>query len=159
MPLSPGDPAPDFSLPGEAGTRARDDVAADGRVLLAFYKGSCPTCQLAFPVFGALEAAYGDAVPFVAVAQDALPEARAWLDDRGFTGPVLDDCAGGYTASADYDLDSVPSLYLIEDGRVVHFGEGWDVDDVRSLNTRLAALAGRDPIDLDLAGLPVFKPG
>lgn len=159
VPLFPGDDAPTFTLPGEDGDVAWPDLARDGRILLAFYKGSCPTCQLAFPFLARLEAAHGTATPVVAVAQDPLDEARAWLDERGFGGHVLDDRAGGYAASAAYDLDSVPTLFLVEDGRVTRTTEGWDREEIETWDEVLADRGGTPPARLDLAATPVFKPG
>ena len=43
-------PAPQFDLPGLAGDRTSlPDLLVSGPVLLAFFKVTCPTCQLTFP--------------------------------------------------------------------------------------------------------------
>lgn len=162
MALAPGSAAPAFSLPDDGGgTTALADLTAGGPVVLAFFKPTCPTCQLAFPVYGELARRYGDAVPFVAVTQDRLDVSRRWLDERRFPGPVLDDSAG-YPASAAYDLDSVPTLVLVgADGTVVHSTAGWDRDAVNAWDERLAAMTDRapSPVSVEGDGRPPWKPG
>lgn len=163
MTVAPGAPAPDLRLPGEDG----DDITlaeliAPGAAVLAFFKTTCPTCRLAFPVYGELHKRYGDALPVVAVSQDPLDRARPWLDDLGFDGPVLDDASGGYAVSAAYELETVPTTVLIGgDGTVRHVVEGWDREGVNEL----ARLLGDDtsrftaPVSTENDGRPPFKPG
>jgi peroxiredoxin len=161
MALAAGTPAPPFELPDDGGgTTSLEDLGAGGPVLLAFFKCSCPTCRLAFPVYGELARRYGDAVPVVAVGQDPVATSRPWLDDLGFTGRVLDDTPA-YAASAAYDLDSVPALVLVDGGTVVDASEGWDRDRVNAWDERLAAMTGREPspVSEDGDGRPPWKPG
>jgi peroxiredoxin len=157
-----GAPAPPFELPDDGGgTTALADLVAGGPALLAFFKPTCPTCRLAFPVFGELERRYGDAVPVVAVTQDDLARSRAWLDELGFAGRVLDD-SRGYAASAAYDLDSVPTLVLVApDGTVVAASAGWDRDRVNAWDEALARMTGRSPspVSVEGDGRPPWKPG
>lgn len=162
MPIEPGTPAPPFTLLGEDGDVSLSDLIADGPALLVFYKSSCSTCEMAFPVFAELERRYGDAVPVVAVAQDQLEKARPWLDERGFTGPVLDDLRARFATSEAYELEGVPCLVLVDgDGTVAHVTTGWDRESVNDWARRLGELTGRsqDPVSTDGDGLPPFKPG
>lgn len=141
---------------------AAPDVGLPGAAVLAFFKTSCPTCRLAFPVYGELHKRFGDAVPVVAVSQDPLPAARRWLDEMGFEGPVLDDTTGSYAASTAYDLDSVPTTVLIgDDGTVRHVVVGWDRDGVNELARLLGDDTGRftAPVSTEADGRPAFKPG
>ena len=167
MPVAPGAAAPDFELPeGGGGRRSLAELAATGPVLLAFFKASCPTCQLAFPVYAELARRYGDAAPVVAVAQDPPAVARPWLDERGFAGPRLDDSAG-YRASDAYGVRSVPTLVLVEPDATVarvtvaRVEEGWDRDRTNALARELGERTGRrtDPVSTEGDGRPAFKPG
>jgi len=130
--------------------------------LLVFFKNSCPTCQLALPVYGELERRYGDALPVVAVAQDPARSARPWLDQRGFTGPLADD-SGAYTVSNRHDVTTVPTMVLVDDdGTAVARSEGWDRDRANAWDEELARLTGREspgPLSTPDDGLPAFKPG
>lgn len=162
MPLAPGATAPDFDLPSaDGGRRTLSDLTARGPALLAFLKTGCPTCQLAFPVYGELERRYGDAVPVVAVTQDSLAKTVPWLEDKGFAGPAVDDASGGYAVSEAYAVTTVPTLVLVEDGEVAGTSEGWDRDRANAWAHQLGELAGRDtsPVSTEGDGLPLFKPG
>ncbi|MDP9389076.1 MAG: TlpA family protein disulfide reductase [Actinomycetota bacterium] len=162
MPLATGAEAPDFALPDAEGRRrTRDDLAAGGPVLLAFFNTTCPTCRLAFPVYGELERRFGDVVPVVAVSQHPVGEARPWLDQLGFAGPVLDDDSDDFAVSAAYGVRSVPTLVLVEGGRVAAASEAWDRERVNQWARELAERAGREPapVSTEDDGRPVFKPG
>lgn len=162
MPLPAGADAPAFTLPDGDGTpRALADVAVGGTALLAFFKTSCPTCRLAFPVYGELQRRYGDAVPVVAVTQSQMATTRPWLADAGFDGPVLDDERGHYAVSRAFDVRSVPTLVLVEDGKVVAASEAWDRDRVNQWARELGRRTGRDggPVSTEGDGRPAFKPG
>lgn len=138
------------------------ELIDDGPALLLFYKNSCSTCQLAFPVYGELHRRYGDAIPTVAVAQDQVEKARPWLDERDFAGPVLDDLRNRFETSDAYEIETVPTLVLVgEDGTVEHVTQGWDRQDANDWARRLGELSGRgtDPVSTEGDGLPPFRPG
>jgi peroxiredoxin len=158
-----GAPAPPFSLPsarpGGHGPVTLADLSDDGArpVVLAFFKATCPVCQMAFPVYGELERALRPAgVPVVAVAQERPDVARPWLAERRFEGEALDDASDDYAVSAGYGLRAVPTVVLVEpDGTVGMVVEGWDRDGVN----RVAARFGAEPVSRPDDGLPPFKPG
>lgn len=162
MPLRAGAEAPGFTLPdGDGAARSLDSLAGGGAVLLAFFKTTCPTCRLAMPVVGELERRYGDALPVVAVTQTAVDATRPWLADAGFAGPVLDDEQGRFAVSRAYGVDSVPTLVLVDGGRVAQASEGWDRDRMNAWATELGTRTGRavDPVSTEGDGRPAFKPG
>ncbi|HEV2766491.1 MAG TPA: TlpA disulfide reductase family protein [Acidimicrobiales bacterium] len=165
MALPAGSEAPEFALPAagdESDLLSLADLTAEGPALLAFFKTSCPTCQLSFPVWGELARRYGDSVRVVAIAQDPLAKAREWLDEREFEAPVLDD-SDGYVVSKAYELDAVPSLVLVDtDGKVLDSSEGWHRDRANAWDANLAELAGRSspgPLSPEDDGRPPMKPG
>ena len=162
MPLPAGADAPHFTLP-DAGGRPRRlaEFTATGPVLLAFFKTSCPTCRLAMPVVGELQRRYGDAVPVVAVTQTSMDSTRPWLAETGFAGPVLDDEQGRFAVSRAYDVQTVPTLVLVDEDRVVATTEAWDRDRMNAWAEDLGARTGRDasPVSTEGDGRPVFKPG
>lgn len=163
MPLDPGTVAPDFRLPGGDGEpHGLAELTAGGPALLLFFKCSCPTCRLAFPVYGELSRRYGDAVAVVAVSQDPVLKARPWLDDLGFAGPVLDDTADRYAVSRAFGIDAVPTMVLVDaDRTVARVSQGWDRDGANAMAAALGGLTGRpgDPVSTEGDGRPVFKPG
>lgn len=162
MPLAPGAAAPSFKLLDAGGTpRSLAELTAGGPALLVFFKTSCPTCRLAFPVIGELERRYGDAAPVVAVTQTDLATTTAWLAEHGFAGPVLDDERARFQVSNAYEVRSVPTLILVADGRVVATSEGWDRDRMNRWAADLGAATGREspPVSVEGDGRPVYKPG
>jgi thiol-disulfide isomerase/thioredoxin len=163
VPLPPGTEAPTFELPSsDAGApRSLGDLTRDGRAVLAFFKTGCPTCQLAFPVYGELERRYGDEVPVVAVSQDSMAKTVPWLEDKGFAGTALDDESDHYAVSRSYAVTSVPTLVMVDDGEVVATSQGWDREAVNDWARRLGEMTGREtsPVSTEGDGRPAFKPG
>jgi peroxiredoxin len=162
MPLPAGVDAPAFVLPDADGRPRRlRDLTASGPALLAFIKTSCPTCRLAMPVIGELARRYGDAVPVVAVTQTAMATTEPWLAENGFVGPVLDDEQGRFAVSRAYGIDTVPTLVLVEDGKIAAATQGWDRDRMNGWAKDLGTRSGRDtgPVSTEDDGRPVFKPG
>lgn len=141
--------------------RSLADLTASGPVLLEFFKITCPTCQLAMPVVAELERRYGDVVPVVGVTQTAIGKTLPWLGEMGFAGAVLDDEAGHFAVSRAFDIQTVPTLVLVEGGTVVAAGEGWDRDRMNEWAADLGARTGRDgsPVSTEGDGRPIFKPG
>jgi thiol-disulfide isomerase/thioredoxin len=130
--------------------------------VLAFFKTTCPTCQLAFPVYGELERRLRGTASVIAMAQDPADKARAWLDECGFEGPVFDDEATGYEISDEFEIRSVPTVFLVDaGGTIVDMVEGWDRDLTNQLARRIGELTGTELGDVSTPedGLPPFKPG
>lgn len=162
MPLATGAGAPPFTLTDGDGTpRSLADLTAAGPVLLTFFKISCPTCQLAMPVVAELERRYGDAIPVVGVTQTEMAKTRPWLDSMGFAGAVLDDESGRFAVSRAFDVQTVPTLVLVDSDRVAGVGQGWDRDRMNGWAADLGARTGRDgsPVSTEGDGRPSFKPG
>lgn len=162
MPIAPGSDAPDFKLPSDDGAeRSLADLTAKGPAVLAFFKTSCPTCKMAWPVYSALERRYGDEIPVVAVSQNPIDEAAPWLEAVEFHGPFLADDADGHATSQAYEVTSVPALVMVEDGKVVSVSEGWDRERVNAWARDLGERTGRDssPVSVKTDGRPPFRPG
>src|SRR5579883_1428369 len=93
--LEAGERAPEFSLRDDHGrTRSLRDLAAGGPVLLAFFKTTCPVCQLAFPFLDRIHRGQGSsAVSIFGVSQDSPDVTREFTDEFGVTFPILFDTA------------------------------------------------------------------
>lgn len=163
--IAPGTLAPGFDLAASGAGTGRvtlDQLTGAGPALLAFFKSSCPVCKLSFPVWGELARRYGDAVRVVAVSQGPLGAARTWLDGLGFDAPVVDDSVG-YAVSADYGIETVPTLVLVDKaGEVVAASQGWDRERANAWDTELSGLSGISspgPLSTEADGLPAFRPG
>src|ERR1700733_14151473 len=106
--------APPFRLTSLDGSmQTLQDILAGGPVLLAFYKISCPVCQLTAPYLQRLAA--NDALQVIGVSQDDASATRGFMQRFGITFPTLLDLSSeNYPASNAYGITSVPSLFLLE---------------------------------------------
>jgi len=144
--LEEGAAAPEFELADPSGARVTlASLRGDGPVVLAFYKVSCPVCQMTFPYFERLSKSSG--LRFFGVGQDHAGAVRSFEAKFGVTFPtLLDTESSGYPVSNAYGISHVPTAFLIEpDGSVSWIMEGFS-------KARMLELAER-------AALPVFQPG
>jgi peroxiredoxin len=140
--LRSGTRAPDFKLAkldgGDTGLRA---LLADGPVLLAFFKTTCPVCQMTFPY---LERIHRGRAPgsyaIYGVSQDDAETTREFNAEFGVTFPMLLDAEeSGYPASNDYGISHVPSMFLVgRDGAIDWAQDGFNKREFEAL----AAQAG-----------------
>jgi peroxiredoxin len=144
-PLETGDLAPEVSF-FDAGGREHslDSLLTAGPVLLAFFKVSCPVCQLTLPY---LQRIAGKNVQIVPVSQDSATATLGFSQAFGVQLPMLFDREqDDYPASNAFRLVYVPSMFLVERDRRISWD--WTGFHKRQLET----LAKR-------AGLPIFHPG
>src|SRR5262245_50178022 len=123
--IEAGHRAPDFRLPVlEGGETSLADLTASGPVLLAFFKGSCPVCQMTFPY---LERLHQAGYHVVGISQDDPDDTREFNREFGVTLPtLLDSEESGFPVSNDYGISTVPTLFLVEPGRTIfRVTEGW----------------------------------
>ena len=146
-PLEPTSAAPD--IPG---------VDLGSPRALWFHKVTCPVCQLAAPVAQRLADAHADRV--VGVGQDPAPELAGFSREFGTSFPVVADEAP-YELSRAYGVRIVPTLVLVEDGRIADVVESWDRDGYNRVSARLAEMTGSPYVEISAEGdgLPAFRPG
>jgi peroxiredoxin len=147
--LKAGATAPDFRLRNLAGGETGlKELLPQAPLLLAFFKVSCPVCQLTFPF---LERIHNEkragALTIYGIAQDEAEWTREFTARFGVTFPtLLDTQANGYEASNAFGISTVPTMFLVErDGTISKVIEGFSRLDVQELG----ALAGVNP----------FRPG
>ena len=142
--LDAGAPVPDVGAKllsgGETTLR---EIAARGPALVAFFKISCPVCQLTFPFLERLHAAGGLAV--YGISQNDARDTREFNEDFGITFPILlDDEDAGFPASDAFGISSVPTLFLVErDGAISHVIEGWRKKEMEFLAAKAGAAVFR----------------
>jgi peroxiredoxin len=134
--IGAGAKAPAFRLPGLAGsTQSLQDILARGPALVAFFKISCPVCQLTVPYLERLSAT--SAIQVIGISQDEAGATRGFAGRFGLTFPILLDSADDYAASNAYGISSVPTLFVIEpDGTVTKSFAGFSKRDFEELGTR-----------------------
>jgi peroxiredoxin len=143
--LTAGTKAPEFELKTMDGKRfVLRDALAQGPVVLAFFKVSCPVCQYAFPFLDRLEKAYGhENVRIIGVSQNGPKETAAFHQEFGVSFPVLLDEPETYPVSNAYGLTNVP----IEIASV-----GWVKVEFEEVSRKMAQARNTPPV-------PVFAPG
>jgi peroxiredoxin len=144
--LDAGSPLPDLRLKLLAGGESTlREVAARGPALLAFFKVSCPICQLTFPFLERLHAA--GTLAIYGISQNGARDTREFNEDFGIAFPtLLDDEAKHFPASNAFGISSVPTLFLVERNNTIsHVIEGWRKNEMEFLATK--------------AGAPVFRQG
>jgi peroxiredoxin len=152
--LTPGKPAPDFSLPALNGSEfAVREALSRGPVLAAFFKISCPVCQFALPFLERIYQAHGHkTVTIVGISQNEAKDTAAFVKEYGITFPVLLDDADTFPVSNAYGLTNVPTIFWIaQEGEIEISSVGWSRNDIEEIN-RKAAEANRDTLK------PVFQP-
>jgi peroxiredoxin len=163
--LEAGVQAPEIELQYLDGSKfSLKEARKKGPVVAAFFKVSCPVCQLAFPYLERVFKAYEKSgkLTFVGVSQDNASDTKAFNRQYGVTFPVLLDPAGKYPASNAYGLTNVPTFFLISpDGEIEFSSVSWSKADVEQLNRRLAIVSDASPAQVFHSGekVPEYKPG
>jgi peroxiredoxin len=132
--LATGARAPEFRLARlDGGEASLHDLVVNGPVLLAFFKISCPVCQMTFPFLERLHIA--GRLPIYGVSQNDEEHTREFNRRFGITLPtLLDREENGFAASNAFGISSVPTMFLIErDGTVSRVIQGWVKQDIEWL--------------------------
>ena len=158
--LEPGTMAPHFALnrlENDAPTR----LAFDRLTILAFYKVTCPTCQLGVPYLDALKSYESSEFEAIAIAEDPSEAIQDFKRTRGGSLETLTE-PPPYETSAAYGLTNVPTVLLVEPGgRIVQSIVGFNKQAYNDLASEIAQRLGVAPVILCPAddGAPAFKPG
>ncbi len=150
-----GTRAPEFRLARlEGGEAALADLLAAGPLVLAFFKVSCPVCQMTLPFLERIHA--GGGLLIYGVSQNGAPETRQFAQDYGLRFPMLLDAEDdGFAVSNTYGISHVPTTFLVEpDGTVGRLIEGWVKQDMLWLGAR----AGVNPLTA-ADNVPEWKAG
>jgi peroxiredoxin len=144
--LQAGATAPSFTLEDTKGrTVSLAELLTKGPVALAFFKITCPTCQLTLPFLDRMAAS--KKLQFVAVSQDNRKGTVEFQNEYGvhFT-TAIDPAEAGYEVSNAYGISVVPSIFVVEpDGRIAASFDGFSRQEMESLGKR--------------AQIPPFGPG
>lgn len=133
MTVTTGQTAPSVRLrDGEGKVFPLEDLLQDGPVLLAFFKTTCPTCQLALPFLDRLKA-----LRVYLVSQDDRRRTEAFQAEYGAHSPSLYDPADAYEASNAFGITHVPSMFLVEPGGAISWSSvGFYRSDLEALGRR-----------------------
>jgi len=136
------------------GEAALADLLAAGPVLLAFFKVSCPVCQMTLPFLERIHA--GGGLQVYGVSQNDERDTRDFAGEYGLKFPMLLDSEhDGFPAGNAYGITHVPTSFLVEaDGTVGRLIEGWNKQEILWLGAR----SGVNPIGAD-DHVPEWKAG
>jgi len=162
--LTAGTSAPDFKLHTMDGNQfSLRDALANGPVVAAFFKISCPACQYAFPFLERIYKAHGGKkVTIVGVSQNEKKDTAAFVKEYGVTFPILLDDIKTYPASNAYGLTNVPSIFWIgQDGEIEISSVGWDKKEIEEINRKAAEINGEGakPVFRSDDQVPDYRPG
>lgn len=132
--LATGGRAPEFRLARlEGGETSLHEIAANGPALLAFYKISCPVCQMTLPYLDRIHSPGRLAI--YAISQNDEDDTRYFNEHFQVALPtLLDREENGFPASNAFGISSVPTMFLIErDGTISRVIEGWVKQDIEWL--------------------------
>lgn len=108
----------------------------EGRVLLAFFKISCPVCQFTLPFLNRIypgRKVWG-------VSQNDARDTRDFAEHFGLTFPILLDQEHLFPASNAFGITHVPTLFVCgADGRIEQVTEGWIKKDMAAIGALAAA--------------------
>ena len=152
--LDPGARAPGFRLWRlEGGEATLAEVSAGGRVLLVFFKVTCPVCQLTLPFLERMHVS--GTLGICAISQNDARDTREFNRSFGVTIPTLLDSEDeDFPASNAYGIASVPTMFLVEDGMISRVTEGWSKPDMEALGAAAGITLFRTDDDV-----PAWKAG
>jgi peroxiredoxin len=147
--VGPGKKAPQTTFTDTSGRtlKLKDLLASSGSlpVLLAFFKVSCPTCQLTWPYLQRVNQLYGGkGVRVFGVCQNDAGAAKHFYGEfGGATFDALVDRAPAFVASNAFGVVAVPHLALVsQDGTVRQVFAGWSRKEMEELGRSVASAAG-----------------
>jgi peroxiredoxin len=153
--LDPGARAPGFRLARlEGGEATLAEIVARGRVLVVFFKVTCPVCQMTLPFVERMHAA--GTLAICAISQNDARDTREFNRSFGVTIPTLLDSEDeDFPASNAYGIASVPTMFLVEgDGKISRVTEGWSKQDMEGLGAAAGIALFRADDDV-----PAWKAG
>jgi peroxiredoxin len=153
--LDPGTRAPGFRLLHlEGGEATLAEISAGGRVLVVFFKVTCPVCQLTLPFLERLHVS--GTLAICAISQNDARDTREFNRSFGVTIPTLLDSEDEeFPASNAYGIASVPTMFLVEgDGKISQVIEGWSKLDMEALGAAAGMTLFRADDDV-----PAWKAG
>lgn len=121
-----GNRAPDFTLYDLEGYQICLEDLRGQKVILNFWQMSCGPCLAEKPEIQAFVEAYGDEnVVILSInLRDSQQEVEAYMEENGYTFPVLMDTHDNF-AAVEYRVRATPtSVFIDEEGLIMHRIEG-----------------------------------
>ncbi|OGC93549.1 MAG: hypothetical protein A2142_03360 [candidate division Zixibacteria bacterium RBG_16_48_11] len=152
--INSGKKAPDFILTATDGKSYSLKEALDKNLtLIVFYKDTCPTCQFTLPYMERIYQGYRDkGLQVLGIEQDDKERTIAFSKQYGVYFPALVD-QDNYKVSYAYEIDTVPTVFLVDkNGEILFSSVGFVKDEISELSKKIAEKLG-------VKNFEVFKPG
>ncbi len=161
--VAAGQIAPEFELKRTDGKSCSlKNALAQGPVLAAFFKVSCPTCQYTFPFIERIHQRFRQkGVQVLGISQDNARDSTKFAREFGVTFPILID-DDDYAISRQYGLTHVPTLFLVApDGHVEISSDGFSKADLLGMHDWLGKhfSIAVEPLFQPSESVPEYKPG
>ena len=118
--------APDFTVLDWEGNERKLSEFVGKPIVLNFWASWCGPCKNEMPDFEEAFKQYGEEIHFLMVnctAGDSMEDAKALIEDRGYTFPVYFDTTN--EASYVYGASSIPMTFFIDAaGDLITYGRG-----------------------------------
>ena len=162
--LTAGTRAPEVSLPLLGGGKVDLSSALKrGPVLLAFFKISCPVCQMTFPYLQRIHKQLGGSkLQIIGVSQNDAGSTTGFCKEYGVTFPIALDDTNKFPASNAYGITNVPTLFLVStDGKIEISSVGWSRAEVQEIADIASKQGASKPVTVFERNedVPAFKPG
>lgn len=131
----------------------------ESSVILAFFRTTCPACQLLFPYLERIHAYY-PIQQMYGISQDAEATTREFVARYAVEFPVLLD--ESCYVSEEFGIDVVPTILWVEPDLSVGFlSSGFSKEDLNILGARIVKRHRQEPIQIAAAddGAPLVKLG
>ena len=154
MALAKATPAPNFTLPLLKGNEfSLSRQLGQAPLLLFFFKTTCPVCQLASPY---VERLSQSGARVYGVGQNLDHKTiKQYTDEYSLTFPVALE-QPGYEVSNKYDIDVVPTLFLVSADSMVE--QAVECFDKAGYETVAATLGVPSPFRVS-DNVPAYRPG
>jgi peroxiredoxin len=146
-----------FELTAVTGESLRlENLLESGPVAVAFFKVSCPVCQLTMPYLQRIFEGGNSALRLIAVSQDDAKSTREFLDRYGVKlRTLIDPAKQGYLLSNAFRIEYVPTVFVLNpDGTVGHSFTGFVKSELAALGERMGTQTFRAD-----ENVPALRPG
>lgn len=124
--LGAGDPAPSWSATTFAGDTVRFPELLDGKpAVVVFWATWCSYCKAFMPYLEGIHDTYGaERIHIVTInaKEDGAGDPAAYVADLGFPTIAVRD---GDAIAADYDVEYIPGLMIVDSEGVVAYWRAW----------------------------------
>ena len=137
-----GKPAPDFSVQNRAGGTVTLSALKGKVVLVDFWATWCGPCRMTIPGLIEMHQKYGDkGLVVLGLTNEKSDVVAKFAREKGIPYTL---CVGTESEFSNYEVDGIPSLWLIgPDGVVVDHVVGFDEGAERGLAEKVATLVAK----------------